>query len=338
MKFFYYILLFFLCMRPSFAKEPLRIEGDWQILDQKQVNDVASILADPEKYPWKPVNLRKRKFVSDKESDYFLLRSKLPPTSLWKSPSIFLGKGIFSYTIWHDSKMVYQHSDHTQFYAKRFLGWLWHQFTIPEKDEPSYLYMKVYCKLKMHLPIPQLGDENFLYNRTFMQSLPAMFVAVICVFLGVIFAIVSTLLKDMFNVSITIFYLCVGWWLININPISQFLLALNPLRLQLELFALYLAPIGCVLLVIEIVPSRLNRVLRVCAYIFFFYFVFAALAEFSGLLPLWTAVIPFDIYLLCAILLVSYQIIRGSLRGNSKARILAFGLAALIAFAIHDAL
>ncbi|MEM7180862.1 MAG: SpoIIE family protein phosphatase [Spirochaetota bacterium] len=337
MKFFYYLILFFLCVCPGIAKEPLRIEGNWQILDQEQVNGVASILENPEEYAWKPVDLRKRKFVSSKEGEYFLLRSKLPATQLWKSPSVFLGKSIFSYTVWHDTKMVYQHSDHTQFHAKRFLGWLWHQFTIQEKAQPSYLYLKVYSELNLHLPISELGDENYLYNRTFMQSLPAMFVAVICVFLGIIFLIVSILLKDMFNVSITIFYLCVGWWLININPISQFLLALNPLRLQLELFALYLAPIGCVLLVMEIVPSRLNHVLRVCAYIFFAYFLVAALAEFSGLLPLWKTVIPFDIYLLCAILLVSYQIIRGSLRGNSKARILAFGLVALIFFATHDA-
>lgn len=313
------------------------LSDGWQVATSHEVRQFATIVNNPESENWQTADLAHPAFRT-KINRYYLLRIKIRPTESFTNPALFIPRNVYSINIWQKGQKIYSFSDHNQFQPAKFLGWIWHIIPLKKSGQENYLYLQIYSGMKLNFPQPIVGEKEQLIRDIFIENISGLFVVVISLFLAIIFWSVYLYKKEKLYLAITILYFFVGWWLLNINPLMQYILPLTPLRLQSEYLSLYLAPIGALMVLENIIQSRINKIFRVVRYLTFSYFLLFGLLDFLRLFPLWKTLIPFDIVLLVIIILFVFQIFKSAYRGNVQAKILAVGLLFLIIFAVHDIL
>jgi hypothetical protein len=327
------ILVFFLLLTSTLQADTIPLQENWEILEMNQ-EDIRKVLVKDLHIlrSWKKY---KQGQALPKES-YHVLRVKVS-ISNFKEPTLYIGKNIFSFQVFSDEKEIYTFSDKSQFEAGKFLGWLTHLVSLPVERKEEFVYFKVYSGERIGFPGAQYNEKDELYKIIIRDNLPNIGVVVISILLGSIFLFVSIFARrDPFYFAISSFYIFIGVWLLNVNPISQFVLPSTPSRLRIEYLSLYLAPIGALYILESILKSRLNLVSKFFRYLFLIYTVVSATLDLAEIFPLWKTLIPFDILLLFGFIHYIYQVARYSIRGNREARIIGVGIMLLVAFAIHD--
>ncbi|HNF14277.1 MAG TPA: SpoIIE family protein phosphatase [Leptospiraceae bacterium] len=332
MKFLIYFLILFSSIELTADSIPLR-EG-WEVLDTDL--PVEEISADKISFleGWKKYSTN----IPLTAEKTHLLKLRLPEKE-FRQPVLHFGKNIFSFEVIYAGKSVYKFADKTQFEPGRFLGWVSQIVSIPKNREDNTVYLRVYSGAKIGFAAVSYGEKDEIYEEIISSNLPGIAVFVISMLLGIIFfSIYIFSSRDLFYLATASFYIFIGIWLFNINPISQFVLPESPWRLRSEYISLYLAPIGCLFFLESIVISRLNIISRFLRYILFLYAVISAFLDLAGIFPLWKTLIPFDIFLIFSFLHYIYQVIVYSYRGNKEARIIGIGIILLVSFALHDIL
>ena len=331
----YFWIVSFLFFTSALYSESINLGENWEILENPAINydEVA-----PEKLTrlegWKKYSTN----ISLAAEKTHILRLKLPERDL-RQPTLLFGKNIFSFEVIYSGKSVYKFADKTQYEPGKFLGWVSQIVSLPKNKEDNTVYLKVYSGAKIGFAAVSYGEKDEIYEEIISRNFAGVAVFVISLLLGIIFiSIYIFSSRDLFYLATASFYIFIGIWLFNINPISQFVLPESPWRLRAEYISLYLAPIGCLFFLESIVISRLNIISRFLRYILFLYAVISAFLDLAGIFPLWKTLIPFDIFLIFSFLHYIYQVIVYSYRGNKEARIIGIGIILLVSFALHDIL
>lgn len=265
-----------------------------------------------------------------------LLRIPLNVKNL-KDPALYFPKSVFSFRVFADGRLIYQHQDESQFLPGRFTGWLWHLVPLPPIQN-SEIVLQVYSAMPLRMVVPVLGEREAHLRSIVSSSLNSFAVVVISAALGFIFLFLFLRGPGIFYGSLAAFYFCMSWWLFNVNQISAFVLPSMPWRLQSEYFALYLAPVAACLFVDQAVPSRLSILVRVYAGILGMYAVGALFLDVAGIFAMYRTLLPFDLLALGGTILFLALVVIGVAAGRFEARILGAGIAAMALFVIHDVL
>ncbi|MCB1177554.1 MAG: hypothetical protein KDK36_08265, partial [Leptospiraceae bacterium] len=292
----------------------------------------------PENYQWKEFT-GKKIFKSTSNIPYYIVRYKNKDLTNLKNPALMVRKNGFVLKVYSNKEKIFQYSDNSQFKPGQFTGWPTHIIPISKNNQDEYIYFYLYTKMDVLLPTIVIDEEIKLIENIFLTNLPPFIITGISLFLGLGFLIAFFLRRDDFMyLSLFTFFTGIGIWLFQINPISEYFITPSPWKLRVEYFALYMSPVGALLFIESVLPSRLNVILRTLRYFFLIYTIASFSLDFAGIFPLWKTLIPFDIFLLFSIFIFMILIIYGTIKGKWEARLLTIGLVTLVGFAIHDIL
>ncbi|MBI3395505.1 MAG: SpoIIE family protein phosphatase [Spirochaetia bacterium] len=312
------------------------IDNGWEVLDSTKWNgplgsDVPPPVAHPEKFPWVPVTQGTRPKGPDA-----VFRVPLPRLAT-NEPALFVPKNTFSFRVYVDGREIYGFSDRSQFAPGRFLGWIWHLIRLPGNPKQPYAYFQIHTDIPIGFPVPVVGERDALFEQLIVvDNLPSLAVVTICFLLAVVFAAAAVRRPEGFYASLALLYGALGWWLLNVNPAGQLILPTAPWRLITEYITLYIAPAGALFFLESVIPGGRWKTTHYMAWGFLGYAAAALLLDTAGLFPLYRTLIPFDLLMLAAIALFVLRVIRGALRGQPEAKILAIGIACMVIFTLND--
>jgi serine phosphatase RsbU (regulator of sigma subunit) len=339
--FFFIWIAFFLFTFPNpdlLSKEIVLQQKEILILDQFDPEKIPDPITNPQSYQWKEIS-----------NDYFLdsgemgrtyiVRFRVPDLNKYQNPAFYIPKNGFAISIFSNNEKIFSFADRSQFQAGKFMGWPTHICKFDKSKLGEYFYFVVYTEMKIIFPTISIEEENILLQNLFVENLPAYFTVSVSYFLGLGFLIAFFIKRqDWMYFSLFLFFISIGTWLFNINPIAHYIIPHSPNRLKVEYFSLYIAPIGAILFLESIILSRTEIILRTIRYFYIVYVMISFFLDQLGIYPLWKTLFPFDITLLFSSLLYTSIIIYSSFKGKWEAKILSVGIVTLVIFAVHDVL
>ncbi len=284
----------------------------------------------PDQYDWRAMTVNE-----DLGGSTVLFRVPAPRLGFVHA-AVFLPRSPFAFRLYADGLHVLSYSDRSMFAPRSYLGWIWHLADLPNNKVPEYLYIHAHTDVAIRFVIPHVGNRPDIVRYLIEANIGSFIVIILCLTTAAALLPLAVVRKDAILGSLTVFLVCIGWWMLNINIASQLFLPVAPWRAILENFTLYLSPAGVGIFMERSMPSGLIRPARWIGLFFCAYAVLFTLLDLAGILPIYRSQLPFVIAVVCFAVFMMFQLVRGVIRGHTEAKILAVGVLFILAFTIHD--
>ncbi|MCX7998364.1 MAG: hypothetical protein N3A69_05355, partial [Leptospiraceae bacterium] len=282
----FFVFALFLCFSIQVSAQTI-LDKNWSYTKLPNQNWNIENLKEIENFPNLEWNSFGPNYPAPRE-EIFLLKITLPQIAL-QSPALYIPKTAFSLKVFCGEKKIYEFSNPSQFQPDQFLGWIFHIIPLASTcvNEKNF-YFLLYTEYPIRFVIPSVDEKTNIITAIFIGNFSVLVVLAISFTLSLFFFLFFILQRsNSFFLNLSLFFFTSGLWLLNTNPVSQFLLPVETWRLKLEYFSLYIAPIFAVSYFENVLNSQLVKKLSFTRYLLIFFTLFAFSLDCLKIFPLW---------------------------------------------------
>ena len=277
------------------------------------------------------------------------VRFKLPD-GRWNTPSL-MTRGVHQvFEVYMEGKRIYRFGEFDSSGKGVFPGYRWHHIIpLPQGFAGKYVYFRIYSEFQnIGFSSLTLGDESAhilsIVRRDIAKFITGIVIA-ITGFLVFLFFLVrrrkyigDELLNERIFLYFSVFTISMGIAITADTAVKELLINAPLVWIHVRLWGMILFALGIIGFILNIEEIRYKLLMRILQVIFIVYSLGALFLVATGIIPIMSIILPYNIILLVSIPVILFCIAASSVRGNIDAGILVGGFVFLIAVGIRDAL
>lgn len=247
------------------------------------------------------------------EQDYVWFKTVLPEIAL-SEPVIFITSIDLNVEVYLDDQVIYRFGQLAQESRKPFMGWPWHEITLPENVTDKPLYFRIYSDYKDiglwgEVKLMERSDMLLHVLSSGLHELIVAAFSLLVAFVTLVFALFRGTKKEFFYLGL--FSLATAGVLIGENLAMQLVFPWPLLKTYLAAVSYFSIPIFiAMLLYYWLNGARGSRLLKFVAQGHIAYLVLAVTLSFIGIINLATFFPVFDALFVISLLIMMRVVLR----------------------------